>query len=165
MLTLKVKTGCVAHQPPRMGQMDASAEMPALSTARGGRSKRFITAHASQCRSGDTFVSLRCWGQAIGLDSLQALSAGNGRPASTAIWLLRWLGSARPVPYMPALKFVWAEMVGFACPLQYKHTERRAGQIMAVKSAHLTSTTQALRTCLSLVTTREEIQQWYTTFL
>lgn len=32
--------------------MDASAEMPALSTARVGRSKRFIIAHASQCRSG-----------------------------------------------------------------------------------------------------------------
>lgn len=33
-------------------QMDASAEMPALSTAGGGRSKRFIIACASQFRSG-----------------------------------------------------------------------------------------------------------------
>lgn len=146
-------------------QMDAGAETPTLWTAQAGKSKRFIIAHASQFGSGRHIciiqvLSVSYWaGLFSGLISWVWLACQHSHMAP------EMSGFSSACTLMHALRFLWAELVGFACILQYKYTERRAdcGCEVSTSPRYCPSTQQ--RTCLSLVTTREEIQEWYSSFL
>lgn len=124
-------------------QMDARAETPTLSTAQGGKSKRFISAHASQFRSGQHVMyhpgaesKLLSWSlyrvYHLGMAGLPAQPYGC------------WDEWAQLCPYLTCLCWGFYGQSWWVLPASSSISAQKGEQIVAVKSARLPGTTQAL---------------------